>query len=310
MNKLLKLIVIIGILFFLHTPCMAERITDDFSGSQINPIWTEIITTYDGSSIYPLQTNGRLEIRADGGIANSAGLALKTPISLNRNFRVKVDFNSQECSYNCFMGLFIFNASKGLYDETLLIFNGHDYDYFDTRSWGAGYVYDDQPSIDGFADVMPTNTTSGTFYITYLNNVFYFSYTGFGSLNSIFSISADEWTSGQNVIIAIIGMSRNQYMSGQGSYFDNFVLEFTGDKPFTDREKADIIFNWLESLVPEILKPSPQQTLELFGIIFRYYPATNVYIATYQNHLFYIDHLGYVHDLGEVDLWLPIAQGA
>ena len=73
--------------------------------------------------------------------------------------------------------------------------------------------------------------------------------------------------------------------------------------------KADIIFNWLESLFPEILKPSPQATLQISGILYRYYPATNVYIATFQNHLFFIDHLGNVHDLGEVDFWLPMAQG-
>lgn len=81
------------------------------------------------------------------------------------------------------------------------------------------------------------------------------------------------------------------------------------ESELTDIEKAYAIFNWLESLFPEILKPSPQLTHELLGIIFRYYPTTNVYIATFQNHLFFIDHLGNVHDLGKVDFWLPIAQG-
>ena len=77
----------------------------------------------------------------------------------------------------------------------------------------------------------------------------------------------------------------------------------------TDSEKADIIFNWLEYLVPEILEStSQQQTHELSGILYRYYPANNVYIATFHNHLFFIDRLGNVHDLGEVDFWLPIAQ--
>ena len=118
--------------------------------------------------------------------------------------------------------------------------------------------------------------------------------------------------------IGINGQLSGNVLSGRYETDSNYPLEtFTltrhggpGPSPeLTDREKADIIFNWLEALVPEILKPSPQRTQELLGIIFRYYPATDVYIATYQNHLFYIDHLGNVHDLGEVDLWLPIAQG-
>ncbi|WP_052507291.1 formylglycine-generating enzyme family protein [Desulfonatronovibrio magnus] len=71
-----------------------------------------------------------------------------------------------------------------------------------------------------------------------------------------------------------------------------------------DLQKANIIFDWLEPQFPELLKPAPQETQENSGIIFRYYSATNVYIATFQNHLFFIDHQVNLHDLGEVDFWL------
>ena len=75
-----------------------------------------------------------------------------------------------------------------------------------------------------------------------------------------------------------------------------------------DLEKANTIFNWLESEFPEILSPTPQPTYETDGIYFRYYPGTNVYLGTIQNDLYFYDHLGVLHNLGSVDTWLPFAQ--
>lgn len=76
----------------------------------------------------------------------------------------------------------------------------------------------------------------------------------------------------------------------------------------TYSEKANIIFNWLESLAPEILSPTPQETKKIEGIYYRYYSVTDVYIATYLGDLWFIDHLGGLHNFGEVNYWLPFAQ--
>jgi hypothetical protein len=57
------------------------------------------------------------------------------------------------------------------------------------------------------------------------------------------------------------------------------------------------------------MTPTPQSTHESDGIYFRYYPGTNVYIWTIQNDLYFYDHLGVLHNLGSVDIWLPFAQG-
>ncbi len=71
-----------------------------------------------------------------------------------------------------------------------------------------------------------------------------------------------------------------------------------------DLQKANTIFDWLEPQFPELLKPTPQETQEISGIIFRYYSATNVYMASFQNQLFFIDHQVNLHDLGDVDFWV------
>lgn len=77
----------------------------------------------------------------------------------------------------------------------------------------------------------------------------------------------------------------------------------------TAREKANIIFDWLESEFPEILSPAPQPTYESDGIYFRYYIGTNVYIGTIQNDLYFYDNFGVLYNLGGIDGWLTYAQG-
>lgn len=78
---------------------------------------------------------------------------------------------------------------------------------------------------------------------------------------------------------------------------------------FTDREKADMLFNWIESLAPQML-PSGFPTLTLTGIIYRHYPSSNVFLATYQGKLFFIDPHGRTLDFGDVDDWLPYVMEA
>lgn len=75
----------------------------------------------------------------------------------------------------------------------------------------------------------------------------------------------------------------------------------------SDREKADLLFNWLESMFPTIFAP-PQQTTDLTGIFFRHYPA-GIFLITFQGNLYYMAGTDLV-DLGSVDYWIPFARGS
>ncbi len=75
-------------------------------------------------------------------------------------------------------------------------------------------------------------------------------------------------------------------------------------EPLTDLQKADILFNWLESQVPDLLSPTPQLTHVDDGLIWRAYQDTGTAVGIMQNNLHYLDENGELHDLGPVDEWL------
>ncbi len=79
--------------------------------------------------------------------------------------------------------------------------------------------------------------------------------------------------------------------------------------PLTNLQTANIIFNWLESEIPELFIPTPQSTIEDDGIFYRHYPGTEITIKTMQGDLYYIDPHGDEWNLGGVDLWLDFALG-
>lgn len=76
----------------------------------------------------------------------------------------------------------------------------------------------------------------------------------------------------------------------------------------TDLQKANIIFNWLESEVPQILFPTPQQTLHADNIYARFYPGLDVAIGTIGSDLYYLDHTGVLHNLGAVEVCLELVR--
>jgi aldose sugar dehydrogenase len=76
----------------------------------------------------------------------------------------------------------------------------------------------------------------------------------------------------------------------------------------TEREKAEMLFDWLESLALDIF-PSGPSTQQASGIFFRIYPG-NMFLATYIGELYFIDQEGNVVPLGSVDTWLLFAQGS
>jgi hypothetical protein len=66
----------------------------------------------------------------------------------------------------------------------------------------------------------------------------------------------------------------------------------------TDLQKAEVLFNWLETQFPEVL-PSNTTTQEIEGIIYRQY-VTGVFLATYLGDLYFIGYDTFI-PLGNVD---------
>lgn len=104
---------------------------------------------------------------------------------------------------------------------------------------------------------------------------------------------------------------RNKFLVGvfvltlvAGTFIEN---KSYANENLTGLQKADTLFHWLESIAPQLLSPTPQETQEVEGIYYRYYPVTDVYIATYMGDLWFIDHLGGLHNLGKVNYWLSYA---
>ncbi|WP_045216777.1 hypothetical protein [Desulfonatronovibrio magnus] len=73
-------------------------------------------------------------------------------------------------------------------------------------------------------------------------------------------------------------------------------------------QKADIIFNWIESQLPDLFSPVPQPTVVDEGLIWRSYNYTDTALGIIQNSLYYLDGSGELHDLGDVDAWLNQAM--
>lgn len=75
----------------------------------------------------------------------------------------------------------------------------------------------------------------------------------------------------------------------------------------SEEEKAEKLFDWAESLVPDILIPLDTETRYFLGIHYRHYHTTDIMLATFDDHFFYI-HGDDIHRLGEVDYWLDYIE--
>jgi hypothetical protein len=86
-----------------------------------------------------------------------------------------------------------------------------------------------------------------------------------------------------------------------------YVLMSAGGE-WTDREKADRLFDWVEFLVPALLPPG-SRTVESGSLIYRYY-STGVFLATFLGDLYFINQEMIIIPLGTVDSWLPFVQNS
>jgi hypothetical protein len=66
------------------------------------------------------------------------------------------------------------------------------------------------------------------------------------------------------------------------------------------------VFHWAEALLPNVLIPDGP-TRQLQGILYRHYPANNIFLASYANELYWLDHTG-VSSLGPVMYWWSALQ--
>ena len=197
---------------------IAERIEDDFNdGILDSSLWT----SHGNENRYAIETNGHLEIRATGVEDDAAGVQLLGRlISVDEDFRVQVDFDSSECSLDSGIVLMVHNPTDWNHDF-IFVGNGHEPDIVATRSWLAAKAINDE-----FVQTVtePTTSNSGTLYIEHKGNLFYVSFTGYGADNAFATFTISGWTSCSQVLVGLWGFTRYQFLSGEGSYLDNFEL--------------------------------------------------------------------------------------
>ena len=73
--------------------------------------------------------------------------------------------------------------------------------------------------------------------------------------------------------------------------------------------RSDCFFNWAENNYSQLFSPAgaPSQTLSPY--YYRYYQNTNAYvgISSLDNHVYYLDPNGQLHDVGPLSTWLTAA---
>ncbi len=77
----------------------------------------------------------------------------------------------------------------------------------------------------------------------------------------------------------------------------------TQPQEFMQKEKADKLFDWAESLVAEVFVPLDTETRYFLGIHYRHYHESDTMLCTFNGDFFYIDGED-ISYLGEVDYWL------
>jgi hypothetical protein len=88
------------------------------------------------------------------------------------------------------------------------------------------------------------------------------------------------------------------------SEFANGALIVTSD--------SDRIFNWAETVYPQLFSPYQPQSQMILDYYVRYYSNTNAYLGTKNGRVYYYNANagGMVLDVGSIDDYLPIAARA
>lgn len=104
------------------------------------------------------------------------------------------------------------------------------------------------------------------------------------------------------------------FSSGQVIQRNNVVLvsEVSEFPPQAQQSESDRVFNYLEAAYPQYLSPSSGVAGSWEGFTYRYYSASNSYVATKDGKVWYlVPALGPdIGDLGSVADWLAIAHQA
>ncbi len=79
---------------------------------------------------------------------------------------------------------------------------------------------------------------------------------------------------------------------------------------YSSLSSANRVFNWAEQTFPQFFAPTGINSLDLGGYHYRYFPATNSYLAAKDNALIYLPVGGSLTPLGEVEQYLAPAIAA
>lgn len=74
------------------------------------------------------------------------------------------------------------------------------------------------------------------------------------------------------------------------------------------RERVDFLFDWLESMFPNILLPQPQETKETAGMFFREYLDSGYKLRAMNSSLYLVDPQNKQQNVGDFLYWLGYAK--
>ena len=123
---------------------------------------------------------------------------------------------------------------------------------------------------------------------------------GINYLNHIYNL--DSNANHTKIEIDDVGHSLNQIMNTK----EGRLAVFFDDYYYQNYRDSNLLFNWVETTFSEIFFPPNAQTLEVDGIIYRYYPGTDTYIGALERNLFLYGSIfnGFMQ-LGVIEDYLP-----
>ncbi|AKJ65109.1 PEP-CTERM sorting domain-containing protein [Kiritimatiella glycovorans] len=210
------------LIVMLMVPMLAAaQYSDDFEDGTID---SSLWSTFKDAPLDYAEQNGRLELIAPADQDDlSAGVTFVHTVSSGDWAEVSVKFNSSECTNETFLNINVENLGRE--DDFLVFGNGHSLQTFgvDSRVWVATKFTNDV-QVAGAAKVETTTEDSGTFYMTYTNDLFYFSSTGFGPGNAFWTNDASGWLDPTEFEFSmeLVVWSNNPAIAGSGAYFDDF----------------------------------------------------------------------------------------
>ncbi len=120
---------------------------------------------------------------------------------------------------------------------------------------------------------------------------------------SVGNTTSYTWNNAPNDGTEVMWQVMAENPSGSSHWSGFWYFNNSPGTDSADKQKAERLFGWIESQLPDLFSPPGQPVEELEGILFRYYGVSDYFLATFEGHFFWIVGVEIIH-LGTVDEWL------